>query len=269
MHHTLTADLAVRYGSWITWEQGTHTPPDHDDVPHLGGGTGDGWYGLQERLFRFWATRQEPWVLIQVKEKFAELTVYARPRVAGATTDGRVFSYVGIASRRVCEHCGAPGRVAHGGGWYSTVCERHRSFAIQDLDAAAITACTSADQVVTVLAELRARGPEPDAIPDVAWHDRHPPTNHLGERLQYLDAAITWLLELDVPLIERPVLDAYLPSLIGDSLDLDWPPEGVPRMQVVACLHAELQRGQAQFVAEQGRCWYSLVHLPDLFILPR
>jgi len=57
----------------------------------------------------------------QVKEKFGGLRFYIN------TTDKRIQSWVGFAeclSTKVCEECGAPGELRHG-GWIRTLCDKH------------------------------------------------------------------------------------------------------------------------------------------------
>lgn len=268
MHHTLTAALAARYGAWIRWDIGSHAPPDHEDVPHLGGGTEDGWYGLQERLFRSWSSRDTRWVLAQVKEKFAELTIYADPEPGQDEIDWRAIHYVATASRRVCESCGAPGRRAEGGGWHSTVCARHRNFAVHDRDAAERGACPTEEAVLACLASQRARSPEPDATPDVDWVSDLVVPRNLGERMQALDTAITWLLELDRPQLQPTDLETVLDPNTTATLDLPWTPNGLHRSTVIALCHAALCTAEAERQAEGGRIRLFIIHLPDVFPLP-
>lgn len=273
MHYTLTALMAERYHRWVRWELGTHAPPGHEDMPHLGGETGDGWYDLQDRLFHWWARRDEHWILAQVKEKFGRLTVYADPDVTSgsepAQPDWRPIRYLALASQRVCEHCGAPGRLAEGGGWFSTVCERHRSFVAQDRDAAERDACLTADAVLTCMADQRTRPSEPGLLPDIGWVMPASTPHSPGHWMQALDAAITWLLELDLPLLHPADLETVVGRPVAIALALPWTAHGLPRSTVVAHCHTALRSAEGE--RQTGGCQNRpcIVHLPDVFVLPR
>lgn len=269
MHHALTALMAERYYPGIHWAMGTHAPPDHEDVPHLGGETGDGWFDLQDRLFRWWASRGERWILAQVKEKFAELTIYADPAPGQVALDTRALSYVATASQRVCESCGAPGRRAEGRGWYSTVCARHRSFAVQDRDATECDTCPTAAAVLACLAAQRTRPPEPEVTPDVVWTPAPSAPSNLAQRMQALDAAITWLLELDCLQLQPADLEHILDPYTVATLELPWTPSGLHRTTVIGLCHAALRTACDSWTAAGGWRRVDLVHLPTPFILPR
>jgi hypothetical protein len=98
--------------------------------------TGDGWYGLIDRLCANlqWNTdknnfvkdgveRYPQVVAAQVKEKFGGLRFY----VESATSEQyAVISFAESLSEHVCDVCGHPG-TSGGDGWISTRCDLHRT----------------------------------------------------------------------------------------------------------------------------------------------
>lgn len=268
MHPTLTAELATRYHPWVRWA-GTRALPCETDGPHLGGGTGDGWFHLQDRLFRCWAGRGERWVLTQVNEKFAELTINADAEDHPQGGDRRLLRYVAQASRHMCEHCGGRGRVAVAGGWYATVCERHRSMAVQEQDATERVACDHVDAVLATMATQYARGPAPGAAPDLTWMPAPAAVaTDPSQRMFELDLAITGLLEQGPPRLQPADLSAWLSVSTVASLHLPWTEAGLSRDDVITCSHAALVTADAADRARGIPGRLALVHLPDVVVLP-
>ena len=100
--------------------------------------TGDGWYDLIDVLC---ATLQDETrqsgspqvVATQVKEKHGGLRFYVR------AADDRQYTAIEFAeamSLRICETCGAPGKVDHD-GWSMTRCLRHARHGQETIDTAA------------------------------------------------------------------------------------------------------------------------------------
>jgi hypothetical protein len=82
---------------------------------------GDGWYGLLDRLFSDISKADQQCELFQVKEKFGGLRVYTQ-----GTTD-EVYELIDRSeeeSFKVCEQCGAPGKLRDEGGWLRTLCDK-------------------------------------------------------------------------------------------------------------------------------------------------
>jgi hypothetical protein len=85
---------------------------------------GDGWFNLLNELFTRMEKlqdKEDPFYIIQVKEKFAGLRVY--------TTHGSNELYLLVEeyekiSYTVCENCGSSATVQNDGGWLRTLCEK-------------------------------------------------------------------------------------------------------------------------------------------------
>lgn len=83
---------------------------------------GDGWYDIIDIVCLMLS--QDPThqpVVTQVKEKFGTLRFY----VSSATDEQ--YNYISFAetmSGRICEECGAPGKL-YGDGWLKTLCSVH------------------------------------------------------------------------------------------------------------------------------------------------
>lgn len=269
MHPALTAELATRYHPWVRWRASMYALPHDDDGSHLGGGTGDGWYHLQDRLFRCWAGRGERWVLAQVNDKFAALTIDADLADNPQGGDRRLLRYVAQASHHMCEHCGGRGRVAVAGGWYATVCERHRSIAVQEQDAAERAACDRVDAVLATMAAQHARGPAPGVAPDFAWVPAPAAAaTDPSQRLFQLDLAITGLLEQGPARLQPADLAAWLSASTAESLQLSWTDAGLSCDDVVTRCHAALVTADVADRARGIPGRLALVHLPDVVVLP-
>lgn len=80
---------------------------------------GKGWAGLVERGWQ--ALDAENATLMQVKEKFGELRMYAGG-CSGITLD--LLEDLCRESIKICEECGAPGKL-RSGGWIRTLCDEH------------------------------------------------------------------------------------------------------------------------------------------------
>ena len=91
---------------------------------------GDGWYPLIETLcaalswdgydFLHNHARQDPPVVVQVKEKFGSLRFY----VDGATeADDATIGFAALLSGRVCETCGTMNGTYQTQGWIRTTCK--------------------------------------------------------------------------------------------------------------------------------------------------
>jgi hypothetical protein len=97
------------------------------DEPLALASVGEGWAPLVREAFAIVEGRGR---IVQVKEKFASLTIYADalPRVSAARSramhDG--LSALRSRSEKVCEICGADGQMmATPGGWWHTACPAH------------------------------------------------------------------------------------------------------------------------------------------------
>lgn len=99
---------------------------------------GDGWYHLIDSLcgqithhLKYNAKPDTtPFVCSQVKEKFGTLRFY------GDGGDDKIDAFIWFAesfSGRICEQCGAPGKV-RGGTWLYTSCNEHAREGDKDED---------------------------------------------------------------------------------------------------------------------------------------
>ncbi len=86
---------------------------------------GEGWYDIilpvVEYLDQYNKNSSEPIKLIQVKEKFGTLRIYANK------SDEELNRLINIAenlSSKTCESCGKDGRI-RSGGWIRTLCDEH------------------------------------------------------------------------------------------------------------------------------------------------
>ena len=86
---------------------------------------GSGWHPILERLFddidRIVAEEGITVSIVQIKEKFGGLRVYARP------CPEKVGQRIRIAEQeaaRTCEGCGGPSEIRNRGGYYTTQCDR-------------------------------------------------------------------------------------------------------------------------------------------------
>lgn len=80
---------------------------------------GDGWHSIFEKLCEE-LTEIGGIRILQVKEKFAALTVYVYPQPDAAF---EAISRAYKASKETCEFCGSPGVQVSNGYWIKTLCE--------------------------------------------------------------------------------------------------------------------------------------------------
>lgn len=104
----------------------------------------DGWYDLIDTLAAQlqWETDQNnapQLIALQVKEKLGELRFYAAPHEREGANDvirmgvrrqSAIIEFATTLSRRICEVCGAPGKLDKQSGWLSTRCALHRKNSI-------------------------------------------------------------------------------------------------------------------------------------------
>lgn len=89
-----------------------------------------GWWPLVEELCEHLqyeaAARKEPVpTVLQIKEKYGQLRFYIHGAAAGGVHDA-VIDFAERLSARVCEKCGAPGRlVVDASGYWHTACGVH------------------------------------------------------------------------------------------------------------------------------------------------
>lgn len=81
---------------------------------------GKGWSSLIHEVFDYIEQNKIPQKVIQVKEKFGGLRIYAD---YNEELDKKIIE-VGKRSFTICEDCGAPGKL-RGGNWYRTLCDTH------------------------------------------------------------------------------------------------------------------------------------------------
>jgi hypothetical protein len=102
--------------------------PEIQSAMGRGFAIGDGWYRLVDALCAAlqWETDQNqvPQVVAtQVKEKLGGLRFYVR---AASERQRATIDFAVVLSMRVCETCGAPGRLGHfSGAGISTRCGKH------------------------------------------------------------------------------------------------------------------------------------------------
>jgi len=87
---------------------------------------GDGWYKLLEECCQKLVDSKCDVILVQVKEKFAILTIYIHARIEGKEIPEEAFQIcrdAAKASQTICEHCGAPGYIRRDSRfWIKTLC---------------------------------------------------------------------------------------------------------------------------------------------------
>lgn len=81
---------------------------------------GMGWSSLIHEVFDFIEQNKIPQKVIQVKEKFGGLRIYAD---YNEELDKKIIE-VCKRSFTICEECGATGNL-RGGNWYRTLCDTH------------------------------------------------------------------------------------------------------------------------------------------------
>lgn len=100
---------------------------------------GPGWYDLIYKMleeielyYKKNGSNIDEFVIVQIKEKYAELRVYYEIRYSNREvtsqiniyqdTEEIINKYVDLSSK-TCHECGQPGRLHDDGGWLSTLCD--------------------------------------------------------------------------------------------------------------------------------------------------
>ena len=84
---------------------------------------GKGWEQLVRRVYNAKIGLGIPVGILQVKEKWGGLRIYADYNVKEIE---EVIKEVGEESLTICETCGASAGLVKNGTWYQTLCEEHR-----------------------------------------------------------------------------------------------------------------------------------------------
>lgn len=92
-----------------------------DPVTDWKNNVGQGWHSLLDELHAELVEIAPDYETLQVKEKFARLTVYVRPW--SDEIFGILQKYY-VRSETVCEQCGKPGQVRHSRFWLKTLCDK-------------------------------------------------------------------------------------------------------------------------------------------------
>lgn len=79
-----------------------------------------GWHGLIDELFNLQS--RENFTVVQVKEKFGNLCIYANN--VGHEAE-KMITEIENRSSRICEICGEKGQKISRGGWLKTRCKDH------------------------------------------------------------------------------------------------------------------------------------------------
>lgn len=82
----------------------------------------DGWEPIVERLIDDLMFVDPTTKIVQVKEKFGELRVYASPMNEAS------YDLIDEAEKQcetICQRCGKPGEFRNRNGWYYVACEEH------------------------------------------------------------------------------------------------------------------------------------------------
>lgn len=85
---------------------------------------GPGWHALLDELHAELAKVVPDYETLQVKEKFARLTVYVRP---WSDEIYQILQKYYDKSETVCKQCGQPGEVRHSRFWLKTLCHEHEA----------------------------------------------------------------------------------------------------------------------------------------------
>lgn len=105
-------------------------PPDeiwHDETKSCmawGLEVGDGWFDLIDKAFSKLMLLNPRPQLAQVKSKFGGIRIYLDDSSDEAFA---IVNEAEIASEKTCEICGKPASLGSQNGWYSTLCDEHRS----------------------------------------------------------------------------------------------------------------------------------------------
>jgi len=84
---------------------------------------GKGWEHLVRRVYNAKIGLGIPVGILQVKEKWGGLRIYADYYIKEIE---EVIREVSEESLKICEKCGAPAGLVKKGTWYQTLCEAHR-----------------------------------------------------------------------------------------------------------------------------------------------
>lgn len=123
----MTSDKSQQlYDKFPELLRGRHAGPQ-ENLMCFGFECGDGWHGILEllltKLDEIRKDRLPDLHLLQVKEKWGTLTVYA----SHDTEDDEVFNLCMAAEHEsafTCEDCGAPGRTRDNRAWIRTLCDQ-------------------------------------------------------------------------------------------------------------------------------------------------
>lgn len=100
---------------------------------------GNGWYPAVHAALSFASKRNEEkqlgLIVLQVKEKFAELRIYHR---GGDGLTEACFSAASIIAGSMCDVCSRLGYADNQGGWLAVRCEEHRGLSAMGLSGAYI-----------------------------------------------------------------------------------------------------------------------------------
>jgi hypothetical protein len=83
--------------------------------------TGDGWLELLKECFSRLVSLGEECEILEVKEKFGTLRIYANASQEANT----IIEEYEARSEQICEECGQPGTLRKQTGWYRTTCDKH------------------------------------------------------------------------------------------------------------------------------------------------
>ena len=264
MHLALQRELGRRYGHAIAWEN-VEKWRGH---PPMLGGAGIGWFSLQDRLFRVWAESGYQWTIHHIKEKYGALDISATsPDAPGGHP--RDIHYIEVASERVCDVCGAPGRMAETPcRWLFTRCERHLAGSVASADNQALTRLPDFEHVENALREMRAAAPDPTVPAGATWLPIEEPSGD-REVAQCLDRALVWIIESRDRLFSDEQLATYLPSsLARDLLAALDQQKYLPASRIVDWIDYRLQRTHRRLTAhDEGSQWIFL-NCPDPVRIP-
>ncbi len=264
MHLAFQRELGRRYGHAIAWASGEKWRGH----PPMIGGAGIGWFSLQERLFRTWSDRKQRWTIHHLKEKYGALDISATSS-SDPGCDHRDIRYIEVASERVCDICGAPGRMAETPcRWLYTRCERHLAGSVAKADNQALNRLPDFEQVEAALLEMRAAAPDPTVPAGATWLPIEEPSGD-GDVAQCLDRALIWMIESRDRLFSDEQLATYLPSsLARDLLVAHDKQEYLPASLVVNWIYDRLQRTHRRLTAlDEGSQWM-LLNCPDPVRIP-
>jgi hypothetical protein len=110
-------ELMEKYQKFIHPEKDLQT-----SLMRFGLSCGEGWYPLLERLFEAISKTNPPenFEIIQVKEKFGSLRVYADN---SSDEIDNLITKAEAESIKTCERCGNEGKLVSKRGWWRTICD--------------------------------------------------------------------------------------------------------------------------------------------------